>query len=749
MDAKLFLSHVRGAFERVLPSFGLALRPGQARMALAVAEALAAGRRLAVEAGTGIGKSLAYLVPVMLAAAMAGVRTVVATRTRNLQAQLALRDALLAAEVAERLAGRRVRFAVFKGKANYLCPMLLERRLALLTGGGREPPAGGGAARTGPAAVAEGLVRRAPELRFLDRLAAWLDGGGGDLDDLPPWPDVPLDSGARQAALARVSAGDDGAVCRACPGEFAGRCPFQRARREAAAAHVVLANHSVVAADLRVRQASGGRAAALKGDPAPSVLVVDEAHEFEESVRAAFEVRVSPSGCARLASDFAELLDDAGRAAAAGAPPERRKAAAEDWLRARKAAEILRAELERAAEELFEAGRAALAAGGGEKVSLAPDGEAGRRVAEKARAFLAALNAFANSCAAWARSLLEFLPAAGGPEEEGADEDEPRPGVAAGEALEALERLRRLGKRKEELASAARRACLMEGHHLSGGNDAVWAERARGGVSFHAAPVDVRGILRAAWELYRGGAALTSATLFPGRGEEARAALLEGMALGPGAAALEVPSPFDYGRMARCVAVANAELDPDGDPARRAECLADAVVRIRNKVGGGVLVLFTSFREMRAVAELLRSRLDGDLLVQGEAGREELLERFRSHGRAVLLGADSFWQGVDVPGDALKAVVLARLPFPVPDDPIRAAKARLIAKEGGDPFLRLDLPACAVRLRQGFGRLIRSETDTGWVYVLDPRLTGAGRKPYRRRLQAALPVPVEEITVKF
>lgn len=727
MDKELYLSQIRTAFNRVLPSLGFFIRSGQVQMAEAIGEVFASRKSLAVEAGTGTGKSLAYLIPAMLLAATTKVRIVVATRTKNLQAQLVIKDAPLAADVVEQIVGKRIKFTLFKGKNNYLCPALLEKKLA---------------------AIQEDSAPNA-EICLLRYVAAWFDtGGSGDIKEVPAWPDISLRPAEQAGILARISAGDDAAVCRGCHREFVVRCPFQQARQAAAEADIIVANHSVVATDFRVWRITR-RARVLKGEPLPTVLVLDEAHGFEDAVRSVYETSFSPVRYERFASDILDLFQDVGHAAVDAAPLRKKKVVDEEFENSKKTIEYLRREAGVLAKDLAETGRAALVAergtDDGVRLPLVPDSEVAKEIAEEAKRFLHALDMFFHTAVEAMYKLGDPSSLSPPVEDEIIDEDEPDwSGVSV--RNEIAWRLQRLKTRNEELILAVHRACLLKSHYLLGGNDAVWLEPARGGVRFCAAPVDVREMLRNVWALYPGGMVLTSATLFPGRGQDAQVLLLEEMALPAETLTLEVPSPFNYRRLARCVVVKNSELNPDGDANCRVACLADAVRRIHLKVSGGVLVLFTSYQEMRAVATRLRQEFDGALLVQGEASRQELIEQFKKHGRAVLLGVDSFWQGVDVPGDALKAVVIAKLPFVVPDDPIYAAKAYMLREAGDDGFIRLALPMCAMRLRQGFGRLIRKETDSGWVYVLDPRLA---TKSYRRFLRRALPVPVEEIVVKF
>jgi ATP-dependent DNA helicase DinG len=305
-------------------------------------------------------------------------------------------------------------------------------------------------------------------------------------------------------------------------------------------------------------------------------------------------------------------------------------------------------------------------------------------------------------------------------------------------------------RRCGEFVTAVRRAVLLENHYSSAGpgGDAVEFDGAR----FTAYPVDQSDVLRRLWEPYRN-VVFTSATLFPAPHEAGllwfcRRHGLEGV----GVAADAVASPFRYAEQMKAFVLRDPDLYPSEvfvrgsgmyvqQEQRRRAKLAEAVLAAAGAARGGVMVLFTSREEMDAVADLVAGRVPPGrlLLVQGrDGGRSSLLKRFREHGRGLLFGLDSFWQGVDVPGDALQVLVIARLPFPNPRDPLVEARVRLAGDRKWEEVYR---PEACMALRQGVGRLIRSESDKGAVVVADPRAT----KRHRRLLEEALPVGAEVV----
>lgn len=705
----------------LLSAPGLVRREGQLRMLRLLARVLAGERperHAAVEAGCGVGKSFGYLVPVMLWCAETGGRAVVATATRGLQEQLAGKDAPFVADLVRRATGRDVKVAVLYGKGNYLCPALLVHRLEELW------------ARANALLSVGGVPdqREQEELCWLDMLARWLEAGGtGVKDHLPSWPFLPGAQEDRDQWWSRVSAADEDADCAEC--RFRGACGFRAARDAAAAADVVVANHHLVVADALLRQEAGLSLFSGKGAKPAAVLVLDEAHEFLKAAREGREVVFSQRRVARLRSDAVSFLRDLhewtlrAEQWQAGLYVREKLDAAREWAGRRYAGlgQLLDALFSWALKHLGENDRRPLLPGH----------------SPPAAGVLEGLEEFFSPAA----GLLDFAVRAAEAVESAVEGDRD----LKREFAPLKRRAGRLVERWRELEEAFRRAVLMENHYRLAGweGDVCYTEQPG---RFGAHPADPAPFLRSLWRQYEH-VFLTSATLFPFPQSEGFRWFCERFGFGEGEIVQAVvPSPFRYEEQMRAVVLVNSELAPPGNDggdgeesceqyARRVDALARAVLRTLEKVDGGVLALFTSYKEMRDVAVLVRGKLPAGrlLVVQGEAGRAELLERFKVHGRAVLFGVSSFWQGVDVPGDALSAVLIARLPFPQPDDPDVEAECWLA---GRGWWAKVCRPLAALALRQGVGRLIRTETDTGLVVICDPR--AAAR--HRRFAEACLPV---------
>ena len=599
-----------------LPSFRS--RDGQLRLAQQVGDTIDRGGILVAEAATGIGKSLAYLVP----AALSGQRVVVTTATKALQGQLLNEDLPLARQAT----GLDITAAVVKGRANYVCR--LQRAFAHQR-------------------VPEDLQ---PELARLDD---WLvRTREGDRDELPFVP--------REAVWRELSVGPDrcrGARCTERDG-----CYAELARERAGGCQVILVNHALYLADLALRAARGGEPVIL---PDHDVLIVDEAHAFEQVAAEALGARLSAPALARFARDV-----DAACAAAVKLPPS---------------AEL--ATLQVHGDRLFGA---------------LPEG---RRV----RLGEPALAALPRDAADAMRAALD--------------------GIA--------ERIKDHSDECEALARQAQRQALALEAILAPDHDetVVWSERdSRGGVELRAAPTAVGPMLRDhLWDRLHA-AVLTSATLADGDG-------LSGICrrLGLDGAATHVEdSPFAIAEHARLYVPPDIEGGGRADP----ELVAHRIGDLIEAAGGRALVLFPSLQRLRRVHGLLADRLTTPVLCQGEASRDVLLERFREDETSVLFASMTFWQGVDIPGRSLELVILESLPFAVPDDPLIAAKSERAEREGGSGFRDVQLPHAALLLKQGFGRLLRSETDRGVVAVLDARLVTRG---YGSFLRESLPnVPVTE-----
>jgi ATP-dependent DNA helicase DinG len=616
-------------------------------MAEAVEHVLAAGGALAVAAGTGTGKSLAYLVP----AVASSKHVVVATATKALQDQLANKDLALVA----RGLGRPVRWAVLKGRSNYLCRQRLHEleRLGeqqrMDAPGGLEPigaelapgpdaergPARGGSARTATARQVGEEVRR---------LVQWAESTtSGDRAELDFEPSA--------LAWSSLSVTAD-----ECPGSrrcsAGSECFAEAARAKAAAADIVVVNLHLLGAHLR----TGGEVL-----PEHDALVIDEAHELEDVLAASLGVEVSPGRLRALASSARAALVAAGRRAQRG----------EDTAPARTVEAVMA--VAGAFEDLL-AER--------EDQRLPPG--LGGEIAEQVTLGIERLE----------RLGAELRRAAEGSDgTNGAD--------AAQRCLRALLGVDRC---REELAT-----CL-----AAGSDEVVWVS---GGArpAMRSAPLDVSETM--ASEVFsKMPVVMTSATMPRG--------LARRIGAPAGATTqLDVGSPFSYkaNGLLYCAVLLPDRRRPEAEAA-----IHDEIEALVLAAGGRTLALFTSRRAMTAAGEVLAARLPWPVLVQGELPKAALLEALTSQSAACLFATMSFWQGVDVPGPALSLVVIDRIPFPRPDDPLMAARRDAA---GGAGFQRVDLPRAATLLAQGAGRLIRTATDKGVVAVLDPRLATASYGP--------------------
>ena len=645
-------------------------RDGQLVMARAVHEALAKNGHLFVEAGTGTGKTLAYLVPAILS----GRKVVISTATHALQEQIFTKDLPLVREV---LAEHGVEFkaALMKGLSNYLCKRRLSERL-----------------RGGEVVSAD-----------LARIERWsytsTDGDRAELEDLEEgahaWRDV------SSSTETRIGAG--------CT--FYDECFVTRMRREAEQAQVVVVNHHLFFADLALRTGkNGGFGGAI---PNYDAVIFDEAHQIESVATDFFGVRIST---ARLDS----LVRDARRGVIAAKILDATSMSLVD-------------NVEQAGQHFFRTWQGA-GSSSSPPSSRAPFSRVGRG-GEESRRMLAhtdwtepRIEALGKLDAAL-EALLAFALAN--------ERDDAVTILArrAGDLRADLARIQSTSRTEpkhweedDPVAGALARAA--EGFK----SGVVWIDQRDRNVSLGASPVDLGPVLREKLFDRVPSVICTSATLATATSvgpsfHFARSRL----GARPDTVELVVASPFDFETRA---ALYVAEDLPEPTEHGFEDACADRVAELVAITGGGAFVLCTSNRAMRAIRDALHGRVPGPLLVQGEAPKHVLLDRFRDSGAAVLVATMSFWEGVDVPGSALRLVVLDKIPFAVPSDPVVAARCARIEAEGGNPFTQYSVPSAAITLKQGFGRLIRTKKDAGLVALLDRR---AVRKGYGKSLLASLP----------
>ncbi|WKX72977.1 ATP-dependent DNA helicase [Streptomyces sp. XD-27] len=608
-------------------------RPGQVAMAEAVAEVIDDDSHLLVQAGTGTGKSLGYLVPALAH----GERVVVATATLALQRQLVERDLPRTVDALHPLLRRRPQFAMLKGRSNYLCLHRLHEGVPQEDEDGLFDP----------------FEAAAPTSKLgkdLLRMRDWADETEtGDRDDLTP--------GVSDRAWSQVSV-----TSRECLGAskcaYGAECFAEAARERAKLADVVVTNHALLAID------------AIEGAPVlPSheVLIIDEAHELVSRVTGAATGELTPGQVNRAVRRCAKLVNE-------------------------KAADALQTAAE-GFERLME-----LALPG--RIEEIPEdlGYALMALRDASRTVVSAIGATRD------KSVQ--------------DEDAVRK-----QALAAVENIHAVAER------------IVQGSEY----DVVWYERHdRFGASLRVAPLSVSGLLREKLFSERS-VVLTSATLKLGGDFNGVAASLGLAPEGTGGEdspdwkGIDVGSPFDYPKQG--ILYVAKHLAQPGREGSRGDMM-DELAELVEAAGGRTLGLFSSMRAAQAAAEELRGRLDMPILLQGEETLGELIRAFAADDRTCLFGTLSLWQGVDVPGASCQLVVMDRIPFPRPDDPLMSARQKAVEEAGGNGFMAVAATHAALLMAQGAGRLVRASGDRGVVAVLDPRLD---RARYGSFLRASMP----------
>ena len=638
-----------GPLARAVPDFEP--RPGQRDMALAVAAAFEGGGRMLVEAGTGTGKTLAYLVPAILGRQ----RVLVSTGTKNLQEQIYFKDLPALAEAL----GVRFTAAYMKGRANYLC---LQRLETLRQSNGAAPSdLGPRTSDFGPRTSDFGRRQTDPMFAMLlDWARETETGDRAELSDLPE--DLPLWN--EVAATSEACLGSD------CP--HCNECYVTRMRQRAAEADIVIVNHHLLCADAAVRQDEYGEVI-----PACAYAVIDEAHQLEDVATQYFGIAVSNYRVEELCHDAEQAI------AAHGLDREGfERGQSIEQLRDRARAFFMGLQFGRAAGPLYQAT-------GEDRVRLTSE-------------FLADIGDAGHELAG-ALDLVE--------QAFGAVKDAPEDARAIA---------RRAGEIRDQLRFLLR----------AGDPDFVYHLETRGrGVFLRASPIEVAGIIREQLLDRFQAAVLTSATLsVAGSFDYVRGRL----GVHP-ASELRLPPEFDYSQQAILYLPARM---PDPRSPAFAQAASEQIVEILQRTRGRAFVLFTSYAMLRAVQPVVERAVSFPILVQGTAPRSLLLQQFRTTPNTVLLATSSFWQGVDVVGEALSCVIVDKLPFASPADPVTSARMDAITRRGGEPFWEYQVPLAILTLQQGLGRLIRHRRDRGILSVLDPRLR---TKSYGRAFLEALP----------
>lgn len=607
-------------------------RPGQLEMAEAVARAIQEGHHLLVEAGTGTGKTLAYLIPAILS----GKKVLISTGTKNLQEQLFFKDI----PFLQQHLPYRFRASYMKGRSNYLCLFRFKR------------------SETSP--VLSGL----DEIDAFDTVRKWVETT--TVGDRAEIRDLPEDVSFWHALDARSE------ICLGQKCEDFQPCFITKMRQAALESQIVVVNHHLFFADLALRGNDFGNVL-----PGYDVVIFDEAHEMEDVATDYFGVSISNYRLFDLLRDAqaVEDLDPTTMGEIVKTATRASQEAERFWLALRALAR-------------FPEGRFALDRHAFSERASNEESKAAREIVIE---FGRALERLAAS--------LKAIP--GTPPE-----------------AEAL--IRRTVQFRADLDFLTKQ---------TDSSYVYWFEQRGRGIYLQASPIDVSSTLREMLFENVSSAVLTSATLTSaGDFQFIRSRL----GIGP-AEELAVPSHFDYRRQA--ILYLPPRMPDPRDPAF-ANAAVDEIVRIIEKTEGRAFVLFTSVQAMENAYEAVRQRVSFPCFVQGEASKMALLEKFKTTSQSVLFATSSFWQGVDVQGESLSCVIVDKLPFAVPTDPLVRARNQFIEENGGNPFYEYSVPQAIITLKQGLGRLIRSTRDTGVLAILDPRIR---TKAYGRIFLRSLP----------
>ncbi len=675
MNSMVGLFEQGGAMARIVPNYEH--RPQQIEMARIVVSAFNNGQHSLIEAGTGTGKSLAYLIPAAIWAAANRERVVISTNTINLQDQLMVKDI----PVVHQALSETIRASVMKGRGNYLCP----RRLAAIR-------------RRHPTNV--------DELRTLAKILVWLlESSTGDKSE------INLRGAAENITWMRLSAEDEGCTMGRCRAVMQGACPFYKARKAAESSHLLVVNHALLISDA----ASENRVL-----PDYRYLVVDEAHHLEEATTNGLSFALDETTLRRRLDDLGDtrrgLLGELLRSAAPHIPDNDQQRLGQFIENVGDAIGAMKLHI----ASYFNAVR-----------TFTSDHLNGERSAEHSTHIritpeLRGHADFAPIPGAW-NILKEFVEVIG---------------VSLKRLTTALGRLEQYGIPDYEditnsIIAAARyldetRVHLVTFSVEPDNNTIYWINLGYnpGQVSIHAAPLHVGPLVeRYLWSA-KESIVLTSATLQTNQSFDYIRERLHA----ENVQTIDVGSPFNY-RETTLIFVPSDMPEPN-DRQRYQQAVERGLIELSAALDGRVLGLFTSYSQLRQTAQAIAPRLAlGNITVYDQtdgSSRQALLEGFRTTERAVLLGTRSFWEGVDIPGEALSALVIVRLPFAVPTEPIFAARSETYANSFSD----YAIPDAILRFRQGFGRLIRTQTDRGIVAIFDSRVQS---KSYGMHFLEALP----------
>lgn len=613
---------------------GFRPRQSQTEMAKAIADAIGQQKTLIAEAGTGTGKTFAYLVPALLW----GGKAIISTGTKNLQDQLYLRDI----PTVRKALNAPVSVALLKGRSNYLCHFHLERTLQ------------------------NGRLTSREDVGYLREISRFAKTTStGDKAELAKVPETAL-------VWNLVTSTRD--TCMGAECQYYQDCFVMKARKEAQQADVVVVNHHLFFADVALKDT--GVAELL---PSANTVIFDEAHQLPETASLFFGETVSTSQILELCRDaLAEGLAHARDGA--------------DWPKTV-------APVERAARDLrlaFPEDALRLAAN-----QIAPSSPFFPAL-EKLQEELGRMTTVLESQAERAESIEQCRT----------------------RAIELAARLASWSRQKDGQTDAV----------PAGGERVLWVEAFASSLQLHQTPLSVAPVFNKQREGTPRSWIFTSATLAVKNDFQHYASQM-GLQNEP---ARTWPSPFDYGNQGLLYVPNNM---PQPNSFGYTDAVIDAALPLIEAAGGRTFLLCTTLRAVNRAAERLREefskrKLPYPLMVQGEAGRTELLDRFRAAGNGVLIGSQSFWEGVDVRGEALSLVIIDKLPFAPPDDPVLAARIEAMERKGLNGFVHHQLPEAVITLKQGAGRLIRDENDRGVLMICDPRLIS---KPYGRRIWQSLP----------